>query len=47
MKKCYTQSRSGGISYVIKRREASWIGHFQRRNCLLKHVIEEKIERKM
>jgi len=24
--------------------EASWIGHILRRNCLLKHVTEEKIE---
>jgi hypothetical protein len=29
---------------TIKRRTAKWIGHILRRNCLLKHVIEEKIE---
>jgi hypothetical protein len=28
---------------TIKRRKASWIGHFLRRNCLLKHVIEGEI----
>jgi hypothetical protein len=28
----------------IKRRKANWIGHILRRNCLLKHVIEGKIE---
>jgi hypothetical protein len=27
-----------------KRREANWIGHILRRNCLLKPVIEGKIE---
>jgi replicative superfamily II helicase len=26
------------------RRRANWIGHIVRRNCLLKHVIEGKIE---
>ena len=29
----------------IKRRKANWICHSLRRNCLLKHVIEGKIER--
>jgi hypothetical protein len=24
--------------------EARWIGHILRRNCLLKHVTEEKVE---
>jgi len=28
----------------IKRRKANWIGHILRRNCLLKRVIEGKIE---
>jgi hypothetical protein len=28
----------------IKRRKANWIGHILRRNCLLKHVIEGKLE---
>jgi hypothetical protein len=28
----------------IKRSKANWIGHILRRNCLLKHVIEGKIE---
>jgi hypothetical protein len=26
------------------KRKANWIGHIFRRNCLLKHVIEEKLE---
>jgi hypothetical protein len=30
--------------YKIKRRKANWIGHIWRRNCLLKHVIEGKLE---
>ena len=32
------------IIQTIKRRNVSWIGHILRRNCLLKHVIEGKIE---
>jgi hypothetical protein len=34
------------IVQTIKRRKAKWIGHILRRNCLLKHVIEGKIERR-
>jgi len=29
---------------TVKRRKADWIGHILRRDCLLKHVIEEKVE---
>jgi len=29
---------------AIYRRKANWIGHILRRNCLLKRVIEGKIE---
>jgi len=29
---------------TVKRREADWIGHILCRDCLLKHVIEGKIE---
>jgi hypothetical protein len=32
------------ILQTIKRRKANWIGDILRRNCLLKHVIEGKIE---
>jgi hypothetical protein len=35
------------ILHTVKRRKANWIGHILRRNCLLKHVIEGKIEGKM
>jgi hypothetical protein len=29
---------------TIKRRKTNWIGHALRRNCLIKHIIEEKIQ---
>ena len=29
------------------RRKADWVGHILRRNCLLKHVIEGKMEGKV
>jgi hypothetical protein len=32
------------ILHTIRRRKANWIGHILRRNCLLKHVIEGKLE---
>jgi hypothetical protein len=32
------------ILHTIKRRNANWIGHILHRNCLLKHVIEGKLE---
>jgi hypothetical protein len=32
------------ILETIKRRKANWIGHILLKNCLLKHVIEVKIE---
>ena len=32
------------ILHTIKRRKANWIGHIMRRNCLLKHVNEGKLE---
>jgi hypothetical protein len=32
------------IVHTVKRRKANWIGHILRRNCLLKHVIEGKLE---
>jgi hypothetical protein len=32
------------ILHTIKRRKANWIGHILCRNCLLKHIIERKIE---
>jgi len=32
------------ILHTAKRRKADWIGYIWRGNCLLKHVIEGKIE---
>ena len=32
------------ILHAIRKRKANWIGHILRRNCLLKQVIEGKIE---
>jgi hypothetical protein len=32
------------IVHTIKRRKANWIGHILRRNCLLKHVTEGKLD---
>jgi hypothetical protein len=32
------------VLHTITRRNDNWIGHISRRNCLLKHVIEGKIE---
>ena len=31
----------GKFVYTVKRRRANWIGHIWRRDCVLKHVIEE------
>jgi hypothetical protein len=35
------------ILHTVKRRKANLIGHILRRNCLLKHVIEEKMDRRI
>jgi hypothetical protein len=32
---------------IIKRKNDNCIGHISRRNCLLKHVIEGKIEERI
>jgi hypothetical protein len=39
-----TVKEERNILRTLKRRRANWIGHIWRRNCLLKHVIEGKIE---
>jgi hypothetical protein len=31
----------------VKRRKTNWIGHILRRNCLLKHGMEGKMEGRM
>jgi hypothetical protein len=35
------------VLQIIKRRKANWIGPILRRNCLLKHIIEGKMEGRM
>jgi hypothetical protein len=35
------------ILHEIRKRKANWIGHILRRNCLLKQVIEGKVEGEM
>jgi hypothetical protein len=40
----YRVKEERNIVHTIKRRKANWIGHMLRRNCLLKHVIEGKLE---
>jgi hypothetical protein len=35
------------VLITVRIRTTNWIGHILRRNCLLKHVIEGKIEGKM
>jgi hypothetical protein len=32
------------ILHTIKQRKANWTGHILRRGCLLKHIIEGKME---
>ena len=39
---CVKEERK--VVHTINRRKANWVGHILRRNCLLKHVIEGKIE---
>jgi hypothetical protein len=35
------------ILCIVKRSNANWVGNVVRRNCLLKHFIEGKIEVRM
>jgi hypothetical protein len=35
------------ILHTIKRMKANWVGRILRRNCLLKAVIEGKLERRI
>jgi hypothetical protein len=32
------------ILHMTKRRKANWFGHILRKNCLLKHCVEQKVE---
>jgi hypothetical protein len=40
-------SEQRNILHEIRKRKANWIGHILRRNCLLKEVIERKIQRQI
>jgi hypothetical protein len=40
----HTVNKKRNVPHTIKIRKANWIGHFLRRNCLLRHIIEGKIE---
>jgi hypothetical protein len=40
----YRVKEERNILRTIKRRKDNWIGHILRRNCLLKQVIEGKLE---
>jgi hypothetical protein len=44
MKKSYIVKEERNILNTIKRRKANRLGRILRRNCLLKHVIEGKLE---
>jgi hypothetical protein len=33
--------------WIIKRRKFNWVGNILRRNCLINHVIEGKLERRI
>jgi hypothetical protein len=40
----YRVKEKRNIVHTIKRRKANWIGHVLLTNCLLKHVIEGKLQ---
>jgi hypothetical protein len=40
----HTVKKEKNILHTVNRRKDNWIGHILRRNCLIKHVIEGKIE---
>jgi hypothetical protein len=45
MEKCHIESERREYPAYNKKRTANWIVHVLRRNCLLKHVIEGKVEK--
>jgi hypothetical protein len=44
MMKNYIFKERRNILHILERRRANRIGHILRKNCLLKHVIEGKIQ---
>jgi len=43
----YRVKEEGNILHTIGRIKANWIGQILSRDCLLKHVIEGKIEERI
>ena len=41
----HTAQVERNILYTLQRMKANWVGHILHRNCLLKHIMEGKIER--
>jgi hypothetical protein len=41
---CFQKNEYFAVLRTIKRRKADWIGHILRRNCLLQHLVEGKME---
>ena len=46
-KKYYRVKEERNILHTVKRKKTNWVGHIWRRNCLLKHFIEGKVEGKI
>ena len=40
----HTVKEERNILRKIKRRKTNWFGHILRRNCLLKHIVEGRVE---
>jgi hypothetical protein len=40
----HTVKKEIKVLHTTKRRKSNWIGHILRRNCLLKHTVDEKRE---
>jgi hypothetical protein len=47
MKKYKTVTEERHTLHTMKRGKTNWIGHIFGRNCILKHVIEGKLEIKI
>ena len=45
-KKLQKVKKERNILHAIESRNANWSGHILHRNCLLKHIIEGKIEKR-
>ena len=45
--KYYRVKEERNILHTVSRRKANWIGQILRRDCLLKHVIEGRIDERI